>query len=321
MSLEAIELDSAPNATASIIVLHGLGADGNDFVPVAHELELAAVGPVRFVFPHAPTRPVTINGGYVMRAWYDILGLDSHQQREDEAGLRESQALVEGADRASEKARGVAGATDRPRRLQPGLRDDADDRPAPRRAPRRPGRPLGLPAAGGQGRGRTARRPTATRRSSWPTARVDPVIPIARARQSRDALLALGHPVEWHEYAMPHSVCAAGDRRPQSLAAARCSPPEAASTAISGARPWRRASASCDDRRRSSRRRLGAAPPARIFGIAADHRAGIERRRGDRGGHDHDTNKRVVEEGTKPELAHDVSPSGVAATAPATAPL
>ena len=88
-----------------MIILHGLGADGNDFVPVAHELDLGAVGPVRFVFPHAPTRPVTINGGYVMRAWYDILGLDARELREDEAGLRESQAPRRGADRAREGAR------------------------------------------------------------------------------------------------------------------------------------------------------------------------------------------------------------------------
>src|SRR5450759_1593555 len=95
MSLEMIEIETAPNPTASIIILHGLGADGNDFVPVAQELDLDSVGPMRFVFPSAPMRPVTINGGYVMRAWYDILGLDSHEQREDEAGLRESQTLVE----------------------------------------------------------------------------------------------------------------------------------------------------------------------------------------------------------------------------------
>jgi phospholipase/carboxylesterase len=106
MDLDPIELVTAPDPRAAVIVLHGLGADGNDFVPVAHELDLGAVGPVRFVFPHAPTRPVTINGGYVMRAWYDILGLDSPQQREDEDGLRQSQALVE-ALIAREKARGI----------------------------------------------------------------------------------------------------------------------------------------------------------------------------------------------------------------------
>ena len=104
MSLEALEFVTAPDPKASVIVLHGLGADGNDFVPIANELDLGPVGAVRFVFPHAPSRPVTINGGYVMRAWYDILGIDL-AKREDEAGLRASQALVE-AVIANEKARG-----------------------------------------------------------------------------------------------------------------------------------------------------------------------------------------------------------------------
>src|SRR5215207_364405 len=92
--LEFIEAESGDNPTATILILHGLGADGNDFVPVAEELDLAAVGPVRFIFPHAPTMPVTINGGYVMRAWYDILGTDL-AKREDEAGLRQSMASVQ----------------------------------------------------------------------------------------------------------------------------------------------------------------------------------------------------------------------------------
>ena len=82
MTLEVIEFETAPNPSASIIVLHGLGADGNDFVPIAQELELSRIGAVRFVFPSAPTRPVTLNGGYVMRAWYDIAGTDL-ARRED----------------------------------------------------------------------------------------------------------------------------------------------------------------------------------------------------------------------------------------------
>jgi len=81
MTLETIEHETGPDPRASIIILHGLGADGNDFVPVAHELDLSAIGPVRFVFPHGPTRPVTVNGGHVMRAWYDIFGLGSSLQR------------------------------------------------------------------------------------------------------------------------------------------------------------------------------------------------------------------------------------------------
>ncbi|MEO8835892.1 MAG: alpha/beta hydrolase [Caldimonas sp.] len=207
MSLEAIELETAPDPRASIIVLHGLGADGNDFVPVAHQLDLGAAGPVRFVFPHAPTRPVTINGGYVMPAWYDIFGLDSHLQREDEAGLRASQALVE-AVIAKEKARGVpahrivlAGFSQGcAMTLMTGLRHDE--------------RLAGL--VGLSGYLPLAARAEAERHAANRDVPVflahgtgDPVIPIARARQSRDALVALGHAVEWHEYAMPHSLCAA----------------------------------------------------------------------------------------------------------------
>ncbi len=104
-ALETIEIETAPNPGATILVLHGLGADGNDFVPIANELSLDAIGPVRFVFPHAPVMPVTINNGYRMRAWYDILGTDL-VRREDEAGLRASAAAIE-ALLAKEKDRGM----------------------------------------------------------------------------------------------------------------------------------------------------------------------------------------------------------------------
>ena len=99
-TIELIEFttggDPAAQPVASIVVLHGLGADGNDFVPIAQAMDLSDVGPVRFVLPSAPVRPVTINGGYEMRAWYDIFppGPDG-SRREDEPGLRESQALVQ----------------------------------------------------------------------------------------------------------------------------------------------------------------------------------------------------------------------------------
>ncbi len=206
MDLETIEIETGPKPGASIVVLHGLGADGNDFVPVARELDLAGCGPVRFVFPHGPTRPVTINGGYVMRAWYDILGLDSHAQREDEAGLRESQALVE-ALLAKEKQRGVpagrivlAGFSQGcAMTLMTGLRHDE--------------RLAGL--VGLSGYLPLAAKAEAERHAANRDVPIflahgssDPVIPMIRARQSRDALMALGHPVEWHEYPMPHSVCA-----------------------------------------------------------------------------------------------------------------
>ena len=106
MSLDAIELQTRPDPDATVVVLHGLGADGYDFVPIVKELETLGVPPARFVFPHAPTMPVTINGGYVMRAWYDILGTDL-VRREDEAGLRSSQAAIE-ALLEREMARGIA---------------------------------------------------------------------------------------------------------------------------------------------------------------------------------------------------------------------
>ena len=91
--LENIEIETAPNPEVAVIWLHGLGADGNDFVPLVRELDLAGLPGIRFVFPHAKTMPVTINGGYVMRAWYDITGAEL-TRREDEGGLRASQRDV-----------------------------------------------------------------------------------------------------------------------------------------------------------------------------------------------------------------------------------
>jgi phospholipase/carboxylesterase len=101
----AITLEPASPATAAVIWLHGLGADGYDFVPIVEELRLPQTLPVRFVFPHAATRPVTINNGFVMRAWYDIKGL-SREGIEDEVGIRESEAVVRELINA-EVARGV----------------------------------------------------------------------------------------------------------------------------------------------------------------------------------------------------------------------
>jgi phospholipase/carboxylesterase len=205
MLLEVIETETAPDPTASVIVLHGLGADGHDFVPVAKELQLAAVGPVRFVFPHGPTRPVTINGGMVMRAWYDILGVDL-ARREDEAGLSESQALVD-AVIEREKTRGVpasrivlAGFSQGcAMTLMTGLRH----------AERLAGL-VGLSGYLPLAALTEAERHAANADTPVFLAhgRSDPVIQLPRATASRDALIELGHPVEWHEYPMGHSVCA-----------------------------------------------------------------------------------------------------------------
>lgn len=202
--LEAIEIETADAPTASVIVLHGLGADGNDFVPVCEALDLSAAGAVRYVLPHAPVRPVTINGGYRMRAWYDILGAQI-DRREDEAGLRESQALVQ-ALIAREVARGVPAARivlmgfsqGCAMTLLTGLRHGERlaglaglsgylpllDQTAAERHAASAGLPIFLAHGSGDG-----------------------IIPVARAEAARDALVALGHPVEWHEYGMEHSVC------------------------------------------------------------------------------------------------------------------
>ena len=206
--LDTIEIETAPSPSASSIVLHGLGADGNDFVPIASELDLAAVGPVRFVFPHGPTRPVTVNGGYVMRAWYDILGASFELRdttREDEAGLRESQALVE-ALIANERARGIAAN----RIVLAGFSQGcAMTFMTGLRHPERLAGLLGmsgyLPLADKLAAERHAANADVPIFQAHGTQ--DPVIPIARAVASRDALAALGYEVEWHAYPMPHSVC------------------------------------------------------------------------------------------------------------------
>lgn len=203
MTLQTLEHQTGADPKAAIIVLHGLGADGHDFVPIAQELELRAVGPLRFVFPHAPVRPVTLNGGMAMRAWYDILELGG--TREDGEGLRESQASVE-ALIAVEEARGIradrivlagfsqGGAI----AFQTGLRH-------PQRLAGIMALSTYLPLAG------TVEAERHKTNRDLPIFMAhgtgDPMIPIGRAEQSRKMLEALGYPLEWHEYAMPHSVC------------------------------------------------------------------------------------------------------------------
>jgi len=202
--LQTIEIESAPNPTAAVIWLHGLGADGNDFVPIVRELDLSGSQAIRFIFPTAPTMPVTINGGYVMRAWYDIFTPDL-VRREDEPGLRASQALVE-ALIAREKARGIpaerivlAGFSQGcAMTLQTGLRH--------------PEKLAGLMCLSGylplaamiEAERHAANHATPVFMAHG---RQDPVVVIARAEQSRDMLKALGHDIEWHEYQMQHSVC------------------------------------------------------------------------------------------------------------------
>jgi phospholipase/carboxylesterase len=202
--LQNIEIETAPNPQAAIIWLHGLGADGNDFVPMVRELDLRGLPGIRFVFPHAKTMPVTINGGYVMRAWYDITGAEL-TRREDETGLRDSQIDVEGLI-AREKARGIpasrivlAGFSQGcAMTLQTGLRH--------------PEKLAGmmclsgyLPLAPSVAHERTEQSIDTPIFMAHGTH--DPVVPFARAVDSRKVLDAMGYQVEWHEYPMQHTLC------------------------------------------------------------------------------------------------------------------
>ena len=153
--LETIEVETAPNPTAAVIWLHGLGADGHDFEPVVPEIVRGRERAWRFVFPHAPVRPVTINGGMSMRAWYDILGFD-RSAAEDLAGFRATDALV----RELIGREAAAGNLARPRgarRILPRRRGDALHGTALSRALGGPDGPVLLSAAGREpGRGARA---------------------------------------------------------------------------------------------------------------------------------------------------------------------
>ena len=201
--LDAIEIETARNPSASVIWLHGLGADGNDFAPVVPALGLREEA-IRFVFPHAPIQPVTINGGMRMRAWYDIA--DGALRREDESGVRASQKLIE-ALIAREKQRGTrasrlvlagfsqGGAI----ALQTGLRH-------PERIAGIMALSTYLPIAD-----KFAAEASPTNRDApiyMAHGSYDPVVPLARAEQSRALLQSLGYAVQWREFPMPHSVCA-----------------------------------------------------------------------------------------------------------------
>ncbi|MFN3789048.1 alpha/beta hydrolase [Massilia sp.] len=202
--LQNIEIETAPNPQVAVIWLHGLGADGNDFVPLVNELDLSGLPGIRFVFPHAKTMPVTINGGYVMRAWYDITGAEL-TRREDEGGLRASQRDVE-ALIAREKARGIpasriilAGFSQGcAMTLQTGMRH--------------PEKLAGmlclsgyLPLANVVINERTEESLATPIFMAHGTH--DNVVPFARARESKEVLVSLGYQVEWHEYTMQHSLC------------------------------------------------------------------------------------------------------------------
>ena len=201
--LSAVELETRPNPDAAVILMHGLGADGNDFVPIVQELSLPRERGIRFVFPNAPTRPVTINGGMSMRAWYDIVGVDL-TNRGDETGIRASQVLVEKFI-AREKSRGInasrivlAGFSQGGViALQTGLRH-AD----------KLGGIMALSTYLALPQMLAAEAHSANRSVPIFMAHgtADPTIRLEWADASRRALEAQGYKVEWHTYRMQHSV-------------------------------------------------------------------------------------------------------------------
>ena len=205
--LEAIEIETGAKPQASVIWMHGLGADGNDFVPVVQELGLKGSPDIRFIFPHAPMQPVTINNGYVMRAWYDVKwgDLEGNSKQADEKGVRASQAAVcQLIER--ETSRGIAadkivlagfsqgGAV----ALQTGLRY----------AHKLAGvmaLSTYLPLAE-----TFAHEATAENRQTpifMAHGTQDGVVPYEMGTRSRDVLVQNGYEVEWREYPMAHSVC------------------------------------------------------------------------------------------------------------------
>lgn len=201
--LPHIQIETAPNPSAAVIWLHGLGADGNDFAGLVPELDLSGCPGIRFIFPHAPSMPVTINGDYVMPAWYDIRGTDL-VSRQDEAGIRASdQAITALIEREIKRgipasrivlagfSQGCAMALHTGLRFAPALAGimalsgylPLAEHFAAERSPANAHTPIFM-AHGSQ----------------------DPVVDPARGAASRDLLTALGYNVQWHSYPMPHSV-------------------------------------------------------------------------------------------------------------------
>ncbi|MBY6347111.1 alpha/beta hydrolase [Providencia rettgeri] len=202
--LESIEIETGANPQHAVIWLHGLGADGHDFAPIVPELGLQDAPAIRFIFPHAPIQPVTINGGMAMRSWYDIYVADL-VRHEDESGLRQSQIEVQNLI-ARENARGIptenivlAGFSQGcAMTLQTGLR--------------LPERLAGmlclsgyLPLAAAVAKERhPANQDTPIFMAHGS---MDPVVPLTRAEASRQQLEAMGYQVQWNVYPMPHAVC------------------------------------------------------------------------------------------------------------------
>ena len=203
--LPHLRIETAANPIAAVIWMHGLGADGHDFANLVPELDVQGCAPIRFIFPHAPSIPVTVNNGYVMPAWFDILGMNGQGPR-DEAGIRRSEAAIR-ALIAQERASGIAAkhivlagfSQGSAMALHTGLRFDE--------------RLAGIVALSGF---LPMAETIATERHAANTETPvfmahgahDTVVRPERGESSRDALSALGQPVLWRIFPMEHTVCA-----------------------------------------------------------------------------------------------------------------
>ena len=202
-TLDTVTVETGPRPTYTIIWMHGLGADGYDFEPLVPELVQDGMPTLRFVFPHAPVRPVTINNGYQMRAWYDIVGID-RRSAEDFKGIQDSAEAIGGLIHR-EHARGITSE----RILIAGFSQGGAM--ALHLATRHPDRFAGvialscyLPLARElkSRNGANQRTPIFMAHGTQ-----DPVVPYMLGDESRQLLESAGYAVEWHSYSMPHSLC------------------------------------------------------------------------------------------------------------------
>lgn len=208
-ALQTVEVESGPNPVGSVIWLHGLGADGHDFEAIVPELRLAGELDLRFVFPHAPVRPVTINNGMSMRAWYDIFSLDRGGPQ-DEVGVRESGELLKGLIE-QERERGIPCE----RIVLAGFSQGGAI--AIHTALRFPQHLAGLMAlstylplqsffddeVANADSAQTRELPIFFAHGSF-----DPVVPMQLGKHSAERVQSAGYSVDWHEYPMAHAVCA-----------------------------------------------------------------------------------------------------------------
>ena len=202
-ALETVTVETGPNPAFTIIWMHGLGADGHDFEPLVPELLADGMPALRFVFPHAPVRPVTINNGYEMRAWYDIIGID-RRSAEDFKGIGESADSIGGLIHR-EHARGI----NSDHILVAGFSQGGAM--ALHLATRHPDTFAGVIALSCYLP--LSRELTKARQANLATpifmahGTQDPVVPYLLGDESRQLLQGAGFNVEWHAYPMPHSLC------------------------------------------------------------------------------------------------------------------